>query len=272
MARIRSRAWTVLPRTPIHLQGRQIGRNRIRLRRTRPRAARGMTRVRNTSSRVQTTSTMPTGSAIHRIRRSLPVGPSHPRVLGPIPARFVGVVSSMRTGWIVTASLVLLGSACGGERCRTPTAPSTRRLRPCGDLSVPGAGASRPVGDVRARYCLRGDGGVRLEQPGSSALVERRRSPSTPHERRGPVPVVRASRDSRRGTTDIASVTSNRRVELSRGRGARLLRVGHDDGRMEGSRVRRRAPARGRSAAGRRGRASLGAMESLLRAQQGTRC
>ena len=81
MARIRSRAWTVLPRTPIHLQGRHIGRNRIRLRRTRPRAARGMTRVRNTSSRVQTTSTMPTGSAIHRIHRSLPVGPSDPGIL-----------------------------------------------------------------------------------------------------------------------------------------------------------------------------------------------
>ena len=40
---LRSRAWTVLRRTPIHLHGRHIGRNRIRLRRDRPRCRPGMT-------------------------------------------------------------------------------------------------------------------------------------------------------------------------------------------------------------------------------------
>ena len=66
-ARTRSRACTVLRRTPIHLHGRHMGWNRIRLRRNRPRAARGMTSVRKTSSSVQRRRRMPAGSAIHRI-------------------------------------------------------------------------------------------------------------------------------------------------------------------------------------------------------------
>src|SRR5438874_696053 len=65
-ARTRSRDWIVFRRTPIHRHGCQIGRNKIRLRRNRPRAARGITRVRNTSSKVHSRMTMPTGSVTHR--------------------------------------------------------------------------------------------------------------------------------------------------------------------------------------------------------------
>ena len=65
-ARTRSRDWIVFRRTPIHRHGCQTGRNKIRLRRNRPRAARGITRVRRTSSRVHSSMTMPTGSAIQR--------------------------------------------------------------------------------------------------------------------------------------------------------------------------------------------------------------
>src|SRR4029434_8444075 len=57
----------VLRRTPTHLHGRQIGRNRIRPRRDLPRAARGMTSVRKTSSSVHRRITMPAGRATHRI-------------------------------------------------------------------------------------------------------------------------------------------------------------------------------------------------------------
>src|SRR5439155_8198055 len=69
-ASTRSRDWTVFRRTPIHLQGFQIGRNRMRLRRNRPRAARGMTRVRSTSSSVHSRMTTPVGSAIQCIEQA----------------------------------------------------------------------------------------------------------------------------------------------------------------------------------------------------------
>src|SRR4029453_19131908 len=66
-ARTRSRAWIVLRRTPTPLHGRPHTPKKIRLRRERPRAARGMTRVRKTSSSVHRRITTPAGSAIHRI-------------------------------------------------------------------------------------------------------------------------------------------------------------------------------------------------------------
>jgi len=69
-ARTRSRDWIVFRRTPTHRQGRHTGRNKTRLRRNRPRSARGMTRVRSTSSNVQSRMMMPAGSAIQRIEQA----------------------------------------------------------------------------------------------------------------------------------------------------------------------------------------------------------
>jgi hypothetical protein len=70
----------------------------------------------------------------------------------------------MRTGWIVSASLVLLGLACGGEQAaERPTAPSsspapsqaaTSRFPALGRADL--LAMSEPV-------LLHGDGGVRLE-------------------------------------------------------------------------------------------------------------
>src|SRR5436190_13334566 len=66
-ARIRSRPAVVLARTPTHRHGRHIGRNRSRASRVLPRAARGITSVLKTSSRVKSRMTKPTGSASQRM-------------------------------------------------------------------------------------------------------------------------------------------------------------------------------------------------------------
>jgi hypothetical protein len=70
----------------------------------------------------------------------------------------------MRTGWIVTASLMLMGSACGGEqRAEPPTVPSS-------SPTPSEAATSRFPAPERADLLamsepvrLHGDGGVRLE-------------------------------------------------------------------------------------------------------------
>src|SRR6476469_7872740 len=63
----RSRDAAVFLRRPTQRHGRQRSRYRNRPRRVRPRAARGMTRLRSTSSKAYDKITTPTGSAIHRI-------------------------------------------------------------------------------------------------------------------------------------------------------------------------------------------------------------
>src|SRR6266545_2696682 len=94
-ARTRSRAWTVLDLRPTHLHGRHIGWNSIRLRRKRPRAARGVTRVRNTSKSAPTSKTMPSGSAIHRIAFRRPyAGPSTLNTGSPDPERTTTILAS----------------------------------------------------------------------------------------------------------------------------------------------------------------------------------
>ena len=69
----------------------------------------------------------------------------------------------MRTGWIVTASLMLLGSACGGEQAaEPPTAPSSSPSSQAATSRFPALeradllAMSEPVR-------MHGDGGVRLE-------------------------------------------------------------------------------------------------------------
>jgi hypothetical protein len=70
----------------------------------------------------------------------------------------------MRTGWIVTVSLVLLGSACGGEQAaKPPTAPSSS---PTPSEPATSRFPALERADLLAMsepVRLRGDGGVRLE-------------------------------------------------------------------------------------------------------------
>ena len=70
----------------------------------------------------------------------------------------------MRTGWIVSASLVLLGSACGGEQAAAPpTAPSSS---PTPSQAATSRFPALERADLLAMsepVRLHGDGGVRLE-------------------------------------------------------------------------------------------------------------